>query len=429
MGFEVFLLTYHERLGDHHAYGYGVKGDVDNMLHQAKEIAVKWAQIAEKNKVEMYAPRKELQLFIGPEKALQWDRDILPEVRKAYSGNLVQGVPFLYVWDCVGKAVYEQESVPVNMSGYDYLGVDFYGSDVDTFDELEAFYARFLCRVEEIKKEFGLKGVVYEELGYPHHGIEAFWVNSSLTANEIMMQYYNITYRLGIDRIDGFFPWIWADGTYTLTENRKEYITPTKVISLYYSSNISAVSSIENIAAQVEVSPPVKFNISRTLLQEDFNNGTNWELGTSGSVSNGVLEIKGDFGIANLKNQSSREWTDYVFRGKFKPLDGEFSLHFRESELGSYEVLVRPIAILQLLKFSQSASGERMDVVRGLIPLVEFDKWHTFAIYAKGSTIQIFIDNEKITDYLDVSPVVEGAIAISVRGDAIFDDIIVEELN
>jgi hypothetical protein len=184
LGFKVFLLVYHERLGDHHAYGYGLKGDVDGLLEQAKETAVKWARIAEENKVEMYAPRKELQLFVGPKKALEWDRNIVTEVRQAYSGILVQGVPFLYIWDSVGKAVYEQEQVPVVMTGYDYLGVDFYGSDTDTFDELKAFYARFLLKIEELRKKFGLKGVTFLELGLPHHGTEAYWNDRSLSGDE-----------------------------------------------------------------------------------------------------------------------------------------------------------------------------------------------------------------------------------------------------
>jgi len=70
-----------------------------------------------------------------------------------------------------------------------------------------------------------------------------------------------------------------------------------------------------------------------------------------------------------------------------------------------------------------------MDVVRWLIPLVEFDKWHTFAIYIKGNTLQLFIDEKKITDYWDTTPIPKGSIAISVKGHAVFDDIVVEELN
>lgn len=92
-------------------------------------------------------------------------------------------------------------------------------------------------------------------------------------------------------------------------------------------------------------------------------------------------------------------------------------------------MLIKPIAILELLKFGRSESSEKMGVLRGLIPLVEFNKWHTFAIYAKGNALQIFIDDEKVTDYWDVSPITKGGISISVRGDAIFDGIAVEELR
>lgn len=431
LGFKVFLLVYHERLGDHHAYGYGLKGDMDEFLRQAKEIAVKWARIAEENRVEMYAPRKELQLFVGPKKALEWDRDILPEVRAAYSGILVQGVPFLYEWDRTSKMVYRQEQVPVDVSGYDYLGVDFYGSDVDTFEELEAFYAKFLIETQELKAKFGLKGVTFLELGEPHSGRETFWNDPSLSADEVFSRFLDIFYRLGVGRIDGFFPWLLGaegNGVVDLPAGRREYIEPTKVISRYYTSPVTPAPDIERIAAREAIPLHIDWQVSATLLREEFNDAHRWDIwGSDVHVTGGVLEVRA--GGARLNEPSSAEWGDYVFRGKFKPIDGEVSFIFRDSSPGNYAVMIKPISILHLLKFSRVGQKEHMDVPRGLFPLVEFNKWHSFTIYCKGNAIQILVDDEKVTDYRDEAPVLRGTIALQATGHTLFDDISLDKLT
>jgi len=436
LGFKVYLLVYHERLGDHHAYGHGLTGDIDSMLEQAKEIAVKWARIAEENKVEMYAPRKELQMFVGAEKALEWDKGILPEVRSAYSGILVQGIPFMYLWDRINKEVYLQEQVAAvetaDITGYDYLGIDFYGSDVDTFEELEAIYARFLLKTEELKQKFGVKGVVFEELGFPHHGTEAFWNDSSLTGDEIICRSLDIFYRLGIGRIDGFFPWLFGDefdGVAGLPAGRQEYIAPTKIISHYYTSVVAPVSDIEGIAAPEATFPGVSWEVSGVLLREDFNDDTAWGLWGSGtSVNNGVLEIIGEGG-APLNNPDAAAWGNYVFRGRFKPIDGEVSLQFRDSDVGSYSVMIKPITDFSLLKFTGPRGAQHMDQPRTVYPLIAYNKWHSFAIYAKGSALEFFIDEKKVTDYWDEEPLLNGSVAVGVRGHVLFDDFLVEELR
>jgi len=428
LGFKVYLIVYHERFGQHHAYGYGVTGRVDEILRQTREIAIRWAKIAEQNGVEMYAPRKELQFFVGPGNALQWDRDILPEVRAVYSGDLVQGAFQLYIWDRNGKTAYTQEPLPTGVKGYDYLGVDFYGSDVDTLEELAALYTRFLLSAEEIKNASDMKGVVFEELGFPHHGIEAFWNDPSLTANEVMSQYYDTIFSLGIGRIDGFFPWAWQDGTYQLVGNRAaEAIRPSTVIKQYYAATALPVLIIQGLAIPVATLPPITFEVSEPLLVEDFSDGSRWDMGSIGSVQDGVLTMKGE-GIVKLNDPSSEAWEDYVFRAEFKPLEGEIGFNFRRSG-GEYAALVKPVCVFHLLKFTRSEGTEKMEGLREAIPVVEYNKWHTIIIYVKDNAIQIFIDDTKITEFWDPSPLPVGGIGIGITGTAEVDNVVVEELR
>lgn len=425
-GFRVFLLTYHERLGDHHAYARGFKGDFGDFLNRAKEIAVKWARIAEQNKVELYAPRKELQLWCGPRKSQEWDLDILSEVRKEYKGKLVLGIPFLYIWDRLNSEVYEQEPVLMEIPGYDYLGVDFYGSDVDTFDELRAFYARFLIRIQELRSQLGVLGVVYEELGIPHHGNEAFWNDPMLSADNIMTRIYDIFFGMSAGRIFGFCPWIWDNKIYDLPGNRKESVDPTLILNRYYSSITAPVSSLENIAAPVAKQAPLDFRTGRILFFDEFNTNAQWNLSPEAQIAQGVLEIVGE-GHASLLDEATVNWRDYVFSGRFKPLDGELGIQIRNDDRAeaNYAIMIKPAAELHLLK----SQDQQITVLRGVFPLVEFNKWHTFSIYARGGVLVVFIDGDRVADYNDKNPLRWGNISFHVRGQALFDDIKVEELE
>jgi len=70
-----------------------------------------------------------------------------------------------------------------------------------------------------------------------------------------------------------------------------------------------------------------------------------------------------------------------------------------------------------------------MDQPRTVYPLIAYNKWHSFAIYAKGSALEFFIDEKKVTDYWDEEPLLNGSVAVGVRGHVLFDDFLVEELR
>jgi hypothetical protein len=326
----------------------------------------------------------------------------------------------------VGKAVYEQEPALINISGYDYLGLDFYGSDTNTFKELSSFYARFLLGALELKKRYKLKGIVFKELGYPHHGIEAYWNDQSLSADEIMTKIYDIVFKLGAGRMDGFFPWVWYDGVYTLVPSRTEYIAPSRSIGFYYSNAIEPYQSLEKIAARVESCPPLTCRAAETLFSDGFGNDSLWSLSDGARVRSGVLEIKGE-GHAYPKEGKAAEWKNYVLSGKFKPIDGEFGIQIRENNISQtmYCVVLKPIAEFHVLKWKK----DKFDFIRGLFPLVEFNKWHTFSFYAIGQALHFFIDGEKVTDYWDKKPFLKGGISLHAQGHVLFDDISVRELE
>jgi hypothetical protein len=294
MGFKVFLTTYHERLGAHHEYGRGLKIDVDALLDQAAEIALKWGWIAEENYVEMFAPRKELQEFVGDKRALEWDDHVLPELRKIYHGILVRGAFQLCYWNRNSKIVYPAGELPANMSGWDFLGVDLYGNRVDTFDEWSAYVNRFALKAYELKEKYGLKGIVFEEWGFPHTGEEAFWQNKSLTGDEIIQRLYERLFEGCAGIIDGFFPWLWHEGwTEELAAGRREYVSPTKIIRYYYTASAIPRRYEDVSPAKEYAQPEITVKKTRPILKEDFKDGTMRGLeGYNFEVVDGVLKIK-----------------------------------------------------------------------------------------------------------------------------------------
>lgn len=423
-GFKVFLCTYHERMGAHHYHGKGLKVDVDSVLGQAKEIALNWARICEENHVEMYAPRKELQLLVGDRKALEWDNDILPELRKLYHGDLVRGAFELYDWDRNGKFAMSAEDLPADMSGWDYLGVDLYGNGVDTFEEWAAYVERFASKVRQLKAKHGLKGAVFEELSYPHGGGETFWQDKTMSGQDILEHLYQITFEGCFGAIEGFFLWSeWTEEVKRLPAGRQEHISLTKLLKNYYTA--PAIPKSYEVAPAKEMIPPeVTIGVTRTLLKEDFEGAAPRQLfGRNFSIADGVLRLQqGSLDTGDIY------LTDFVFRGKFQIKSGIATIGLRVSD-ACYAVTIQPISSLNLSKSIKQDDSWHLVAFREANASVAYDKWYTFTIIAKDGVLQVFIDGEKVVDYEDPAPLPKGAIIINTEdGDILLDDLVVEEI-
>jgi len=421
-GLKVYLMTYHERLGAHHEYSRGLRLDVDAFLNQATQIALKWARIAEENGVEMFAPRKELQMFVGNEKALEWDEEILPKLRRIYHGNLVRGAFQLYIWDEKNKIAIPAEELPKNMSGWDYLGLDLYGNGIDTFEEWATYINRFALKAYELKEKYGLKGIVFEEFGYPHLGEEAFWQNESLTGNDVIQRLYQVVFEECAGIIDGFFPWLWAEGTHELVPGRWEYISPNKIIKQYYTAS-TIPRSYEDVLPAREYTPPkIIVNKTRIILEEDFENNTVHGLGGYNfEVVNGVLRLKE--GCVSTEDLFQK---NLVFKFKIKILNGSLGVGFRDSKVGWYEIRIDPMTHISLIRHEPPPKGV---LVKEVTPLVEYDKWYVFTIIAIDDAFQLFVDDKVVLDYIDPAPLPEGGVCFHAEEcEIMIDELIIEEI-
>lgn len=79
-------------------------------------VVFEWAEFAEENGVEMFAPGFEMALILDAEEAETWFPDVLPRIREVYSGRVgFAEIPYGIQWDRLnGSRVFE---------GYDFAGI------------------------------------------------------------------------------------------------------------------------------------------------------------------------------------------------------------------------------------------------------------------------------------------------------------------
>ena len=174
----------------------------------------KMAQLAEKYRVEFFSPMNEPDLRLGEKIASDWGQEILPRVKKYYSGKV------LY------KAAFANGAGPnINFSGYDAIGIDIspgggpegpslarYSSDVEkTLDNVLSWASRD-----------SVPDVLFTEFGV--------WGGALSFSEEEKAEAHKIIFEKGKDKVKGFIaldPPMDLDrtlkGTKTLEEIKKGF--------------------------------------------------------------------------------------------------------------------------------------------------------------------------------------------------------------
>jgi len=79
-------------------------------------VALTWARFCQDNNVEIYAPGVEMNIVIKQDKVGQWFKDILPQIRRVYDGQIATNEHFdIERWKILDQAG--------SFKGYDYLGM------------------------------------------------------------------------------------------------------------------------------------------------------------------------------------------------------------------------------------------------------------------------------------------------------------------
>lgn len=131
-GMKVFLVPFVD------SHDYWVLKDWTLDMDLWTKTVVKWAEFAEENNVEMYAPGVEMNLIFPKEEIGRWYKNILPKIREVYFGNVATAEhPYLGKWEAIDEAD--------GFSGYDCIGAAIYPwslyqgkNDIRSIDEYKS---------------------------------------------------------------------------------------------------------------------------------------------------------------------------------------------------------------------------------------------------------------------------------------------------
>lgn len=118
-GFAVLVTPNFVGPSGHNFEEEGIPITLEEYLKISEEVALKWAEISEKYKVEFFAPQNEFDFMIrnnfadtGPEVAeitSNWHKQMLPKIEQVYTGKKMAKL-----------ANIEEE---IDVTGYDYVGI------------------------------------------------------------------------------------------------------------------------------------------------------------------------------------------------------------------------------------------------------------------------------------------------------------------
>ncbi len=194
-GFAVFL--------EPNVIGPGVFPDVSELenpkyINDAYTVALHWAEIAEREKVEFYSPLNEPDgTFATLDLVNQWVNKS-QDLRLLYSGNLV--LKFADVGPQEIK----------NIDKYDYLAFDIMWSDPQ-YQELRDYMKMTVEKGNNLKKQYNLKGFFFGELG-----AERSRVNKSIQA-ELFRIFLEETWG----KVDGYCFLGWSDLEFKFRDNKE----------------------------------------------------------------------------------------------------------------------------------------------------------------------------------------------------------------
>ncbi|GEM_PF-5530521 len=189
---------------------------------------MEWAEICENEGVEIFSPvaSGQLYLLLLNEEAFKWANELLPEVRKVYSGLLVQKIdlnPWTQQLHHAGltKEVYDFE-------GWDYVSTDVFGSCdmngelVRMYDDWRNYIRDLLNFSLSLNEKYKAKGVIFgPEIMVPESSQSTlmagtdFWGHGELSEEELeagKIKLFKILFEETYGKVKGYSFWSWMPG-------------------------------------------------------------------------------------------------------------------------------------------------------------------------------------------------------------------------
>jgi len=203
---------------------HGPFKDQEGFLKNATELVLDLAELAEEEKVDMFSPWCEMNIFVDWEHAKDWSQEILPKIRKVYSG-LVAPPKGEITWEKYGLKN-EGNLSYWNFSGYDYVWADVFDSDYHfnnlngnckKYKDYERYIETLLNILEKLKERDKTNGIILgSEIGVAEQFL-ANEVKNGKNAEDVVEKQWKILFNKTYGRVDGYFFYPWRGEQYLAT--------------------------------------------------------------------------------------------------------------------------------------------------------------------------------------------------------------------
>ena len=363
LGYKVYLILYPERTGFHESYGTGLKNP-DRFLNSIESLALKWAKIAEENKVELFSPVNELFLWVGEEKANKWHEQILPKLKRVYNGELVpRGLQF-YQLDPLTQKPFGMKNLEFNFSGWDYIASDFYCTGVDEIANKENILKCIIATLNksiELKNKYKTKGIIYGEMSHPGG-----------TSAEI----FDLFFKENYGKVDGWFLWYIDDYSKDVKEVAKRYFTQ--------------LHNITNTSLQMPEILDIRLVASKVQRKNKLS----------------CIKVFEGKGLEIENNKQGYEFdlpkNDYTLAIKFRIIEGG-PLIFLERNSGYYEIQIVEASRVFIAKYKPANLNKSLILAEPRIE-IKPNKTYTLEISKAGNNFAIYLDNKLVHAFSDPAP-------------------------
>jgi len=188
----------------------------EGFLRNATKLILELAKLAEEEGVDMFSPWCEMNIFVDWDHAKNWTQEILPKIRKFYSG-LVAPPKGEITWRKYGLEN-EGDLDYWNFSGYDYVWADVFDSDYHlnglqgsckNEDDYRKYIRTLLGFLQELKEKSHAKGIILgSEIGVPEQFL-AENTKKEKDVKKIVELIWNILFEETYQKVDGYFFYPW----------------------------------------------------------------------------------------------------------------------------------------------------------------------------------------------------------------------------
>ena len=195
--------------------GFSERQEVDDTgLDQLTEDTLSWAEAAEEQQVELFAPLSRCNLVLGTETCRAWLQEVLPAVRERYTGLLAAKVAADI--DDAPTAGGQHDFELLDYRGYDYIMIDIHPWGRIYYEErFRAYVEEVLSRAEALVKRDNLKGVIVGDLRLPRNTSGEARLETGTWLNEQQQaEVADMVISISIPGTSGFFFYGWYAAGY-----------------------------------------------------------------------------------------------------------------------------------------------------------------------------------------------------------------------